>query len=93
MIDTIDIYFERAHTSYARNSLNLWAAMGVTDKSKEKTLLKSMIDAIFLAIRRRLRSNFKSVFGVKGNNSHIFQDDIDSDMEDFVNKKGKQYNL
>lgn len=78
-IDTIDIFFERADTPCSRNSLNLWAAMGIKNKDAEKTLLKSLIDAIMTAIRRRLKQNFASVFGIRGDNSAVFADDDDDD--------------
>ena len=54
IIDGFEWYFEKAHTDTTVFSLNIWAAIGATDKDSEKNILRSIIMGIWKAIRVRI---------------------------------------
>lgn len=57
LIDGLVVYFDRHTTSVTEDSLNLWAAIGATDKESEKWFFRAFLKSILMAIKNRIKKS------------------------------------
>lgn len=87
VIDGLVVYFDRRTTSLTENSLNLWAAIGVTNKESEKWFFRAFVKSILMAIKNRIRKNTSIVHmlkldRLKRREKAAFSADSDDDDDD-----------